>query len=308
MAARRSPAALFSTSCASTTRTRRSTTCCGRRSRARAATSWCGCRRSCSRRSRSSSSRGGCAAAAGSGSSRRASFAISGFELFYGREARMYALMELVGVVVAIGTDRWLAPPFARCRRAGRRCVARRRVHPRVDAGARGGSVLGRRAAHATGPRGGGGPRSPRRSSCGPRCGARRSPTRRAARRPGGSRAPRSTRSSQSVAQPLSFSAGLAPLIVLAIAAGCVLRPLRRPTGGSRRSARPASSARSCSRPRSAIVRQLLPAAHAHLRRRGRPARDRRARRRRAEAVAHPGPWRRSSSSPRSRCRRRPRA
>ncbi len=34
--------------------------------------------------------------------------AVSGFELFYGREARMYALMELVGVVVAIGADRWL--------------------------------------------------------------------------------------------------------------------------------------------------------------------------------------------------------
>jgi len=35
-------------------------------------------------------------------------FAVSGFEIFYGREARMYALMELVGVVVAVGTDRWL--------------------------------------------------------------------------------------------------------------------------------------------------------------------------------------------------------
>ena len=34
--------------------------------------------------------------------------AISGFEISYGREARMYALMQLVGVVVAIGTDRWL--------------------------------------------------------------------------------------------------------------------------------------------------------------------------------------------------------
>jgi hypothetical protein len=34
--------------------------------------------------------------------------AVSGFELAYGREARMYALMQLVGVVVAIGTDRWL--------------------------------------------------------------------------------------------------------------------------------------------------------------------------------------------------------
>jgi len=35
-------------------------------------------------------------------------FAVSGFELLYGREARMYALMELVGVAVAFGTDRWL--------------------------------------------------------------------------------------------------------------------------------------------------------------------------------------------------------
>jgi mannosyltransferase len=35
-------------------------------------------------------------------------FAISGFELYYGREARMYALMQLVGVVVAFGCHRWL--------------------------------------------------------------------------------------------------------------------------------------------------------------------------------------------------------
>jgi hypothetical protein len=35
-------------------------------------------------------------------------FAVSGFELYYGREARMYALMELVGVVVAFGCHRWL--------------------------------------------------------------------------------------------------------------------------------------------------------------------------------------------------------
>ncbi|HZP30842.1 MAG TPA: hypothetical protein VFC99_17975, partial [Acidimicrobiia bacterium] len=33
--------------------------------------------------------------------------AVSGFEVFYGREARMYALMELVGVVVAVGAYRW---------------------------------------------------------------------------------------------------------------------------------------------------------------------------------------------------------
>ena len=34
--------------------------------------------------------------------------AVSGFEVFYGREARMYALMQLVGVVVACGAHRWL--------------------------------------------------------------------------------------------------------------------------------------------------------------------------------------------------------
>jgi hypothetical protein len=34
-------------------------------------------------------------------------FAISGFEVYYGREARMYALMQLVGVVVAFGCHRW---------------------------------------------------------------------------------------------------------------------------------------------------------------------------------------------------------
>jgi hypothetical protein len=44
--------------------------------------------------------------------------AVSGFEIFYGREARMYALMELVGVVVAVGTDRWL-----RSRRPGAAAV-----------------------------------------------------------------------------------------------------------------------------------------------------------------------------------------
>jgi uncharacterized membrane protein len=35
-------------------------------------------------------------------------FAVSGFEVYYGREARMYALMQLVGVVVAFGCHRWL--------------------------------------------------------------------------------------------------------------------------------------------------------------------------------------------------------
>jgi hypothetical protein len=148
--------------------------------------------------------------------------AISGFELFYGREARMYALMELVGVVVAIGTDRWLArrSPGAAAVVGGALLVG---VFTHVStlvlaagvfwvAGlARDRAAWWWRAAVAA-------PVLVWAAAWGTTF----------AHQASGSPAgwiPRTSVDSffQSVAQPLSFSAGLAPLIVLAIAAGCVL-------------------------------------------------------------------------------------
>jgi hypothetical protein len=148
--------------------------------------------------------------------------AISGFEVFYGREARMYALMELVGVVVAIGTDRWLArrSPGAAALVAGALLVG---VFTHVStlvlaagvfwaAGfARDRAAWWWRAAVAA-------PVLVWAAAWGTTF----------AHQASGSPAgwiPRTSVDSffQSVAQPLSFSAGLAPLIVLAIAGGCVL-------------------------------------------------------------------------------------
>ena len=43
-------------------------------------------------------------------------FAVSGFELLYGRQARMYALMELVGVATAVAADHWLRTRCLRTR------------------------------------------------------------------------------------------------------------------------------------------------------------------------------------------------
>src|SRR5690348_12918232 len=101
-------------------------------------------------------------------------FAISGFELYYGREARMYALMELVGVVVAFGCHRWLV----RRTTASAVLVA---VALLVGGFAHGSALLLAAGvfflpdAHATAPRGAGEWRWPRRSSSGPRCGVPRS-------------------------------------------------------------------------------------------------------------------------------------
>ena len=47
-------------------------------------------------------------------------FAVSGFELLYGRQARMYALMELVGVATAVAADHWLRTRCLRTRAARR--------------------------------------------------------------------------------------------------------------------------------------------------------------------------------------------
>ena len=78
--------------------------------------------------------------------------------------------------------------------RRGRR-PAGRGVHPRVGAAARRRRVPPRRASPATGPRGAGGSRWPRRSWCGPRSGARRSVDQTRGDRRTGSRSRRRRRS-----------------------------------------------------------------------------------------------------------------
>ena len=74
----------------------------------------CDCRRSSSPLPRSVSSPGGCAGRGRAGLIATALLAVSPFQIGYGSEARMYALLELLGVVAAVLGERWL-----RSRRAG---------------------------------------------------------------------------------------------------------------------------------------------------------------------------------------------
>ena len=73
----------------------------------------CGSRRSCARSVRSCSSHGGCAHVASPDSWPPRSSPAALFQIYHGGEARMYVLLELLGVAAAIVADRWLGddPP-----------------------------------------------------------------------------------------------------------------------------------------------------------------------------------------------------
>ena len=72
--------------------------------------------------------------------------AVSTFQLIYGGEARMYALLQLIGVAAAVVGDHWLRAPRPWHAWAIERARARRRLRPRAGVPARGRSRRARRS------------------------------------------------------------------------------------------------------------------------------------------------------------------
>ena len=72
--------------------------------------------------------------------------AVSTFQVLYGGEARMYALLQLLGVAIAVVTEQWLRAPRRWHAAVRRRAAARRAVRPRVGRADRGRSARGGRS------------------------------------------------------------------------------------------------------------------------------------------------------------------